>query len=197
MDYSSFVKPLNSPRLPCYFPPFIGAPLAKNWHVATADKQRNNDVAGGQSAGITSPVNYLPGFDSYTENCRFSRSIQPFVKNTDRCSLSRGVAAGVFEWFQLTRGKFGNRRRAGRNGRRRVVIEVAELKGERCRVRLKVFRKLGSDFDLLDGKPSSISRRSEKWSKSWKIALSPQCESLVNDWIPPATNRSVNNSSRN
>lgn len=42
MDYSSFVKPLNSPWLPYYFPPFMEAPVAKNCHVADKDRQRNN-----------------------------------------------------------------------------------------------------------------------------------------------------------
>lgn len=43
MDYSSFVKPLNSPWLPYYFPPFMEALVAKNCHVANKDeRQRNN-----------------------------------------------------------------------------------------------------------------------------------------------------------
>ena len=43
MNYSSFVKPLNSPWLPYYFPPFMEALVAKNCHVANKDeRQRNN-----------------------------------------------------------------------------------------------------------------------------------------------------------
>lgn len=42
MDYSSFVKPLNSPWLPYYFPPFMEVSVAKNCHVADKDRQQNN-----------------------------------------------------------------------------------------------------------------------------------------------------------